>query len=117
MIVVLPWPGRKLWPNARTHYHSKAAMVADYRFVAYERCVEGLEHPLPAEGKLPLSVTFCAPTKGKRDLDNMFASIKGGLDGVADALEIDDCRFEPVTLRRGEVVKGGLVFVQIGGVQ
>ena len=35
-------------------------------------------------------VAFFPPRKGRRDLDNCLASIKSGLDGVADVLCVDD---------------------------
>ena len=35
-------------------------------------------------------------------------------DGISQALGIDDQLFEPLTLRRGEPVKGGRVVLEVG---
>lgn len=36
------------------------------------------------------------PDHRERDRDNLLASMKAGLDGVASALQIDDSRFRPI---------------------
>jgi hypothetical protein len=48
----------------------------------------------------------------KAYLDNRIAQFKAGQDGIAQALAVDDSRFEP-TYRRGDPVKGGKVVVEI----
>lgn len=65
-------------------------------------------------GLFPLSLEFCPPTKRKFDRDNALAAMKGALDGLAQALEIDDSQFEPILLRRGQPTPGGVVIVRIG---
>lgn len=59
-----------------------------------------------------LSITFNPPDKRRRDLDNMLASCKAMLDGLASAMKVDDYEFT-ITLRRGDPVKGGAVAVVI----
>lgn len=59
---------------------------------------------------IPVTITFHPPTKRRYDLDNRIASFKAGQDGIAQALAVDDSRFEP-TYKRGEPVKGGKVVV------
>jgi crossover junction endodeoxyribonuclease RusA len=49
-----------------------------------------------------LTLTFCPPDNRRRDLDNMFAAMKYGIDGIADAMNIDDSEFS-YTIRKGEV--------------
>jgi hypothetical protein len=39
--------------------------------------------------------------------------MKAGLDGIAQALEVDDNRFRP-RLEVGDVVRGGVVIVTVG---
>jgi crossover junction endodeoxyribonuclease RusA len=68
------------------------------------------EIEVPEEGAISLRLVFRAPDKRARDLDNMLASVKAGLDGLADALHVNDQRFT-LTLERGEPHKGGLVEV------
>lgn len=63
---------------------------------------------------LPVEWTFCYPTNARRDRDNLLAACKAYQDGIADALGIDDTIFEPIVLRRGDVLRGGKVIVTIG---
>lgn len=65
-------------------------------------------------GDIPLTLTFHAPDRRKRDRDNCLAASKHMLDGVALALGIDDSRFEPLIVRRGDVTPGGALVVEIG---
>jgi crossover junction endodeoxyribonuclease RusA len=63
-----------------------------------------------------LVVTFCPPDERKRDLDNMLAAIKSGLDGIADAIGMDDSRWE-ITMRRGACKRpDGAVLIEFGAV-
>ncbi|MBN9569001.1 MAG: endonuclease [Alphaproteobacteria bacterium] len=48
---------------------------------------------------LRVRITFHPPDRRHRDTDNMLASIKAGLDGVADVIGIDDSRWELVLSR------------------
>jgi crossover junction endodeoxyribonuclease RusA len=48
-------------------------------------------------------------------LDNLLASMKAGLDGLADALGVDDSRWR-LLIEMGEPVKGGCVCVKVGAV-
>ncbi|AZB63881.1 endodeoxyribonuclease RusA [Cereibacter sphaeroides] len=59
-----------------------------------------------------LRFTFRPPDRKGRDKDNMIASIKAGIDGLADALGVDDRRFE-MDFEIGEPVKNGAVIVEV----
>ena len=75
----------------------------------------GKRPPSTLPEKIPLLITFCPPTKARRDIDNMLASIKAALDGVAEAWGVDDSRFRP-SLDIGPVVKHGAIKIEILGV-
>ena len=60
-------------------------------------------------------ITFVQPDRRGRDRDNLLAACKPMLDGVADALGVNDSQFEPVTIRREYGKKPGAVRVEIGG--
>jgi crossover junction endodeoxyribonuclease RusA len=107
MIVVLPWPPKELSPNARTHWARKAAAAKMYRNLAHWSTVA-----LGAKAGASVSVKFSPPDLRPRDLDNMLASIKSGLDGIASAIGIDDSQWS-LTITKGEPVKGGLVTVEV----
>jgi crossover junction endodeoxyribonuclease RusA len=105
MIVVLPWPPKELSPNARTHWARKAKAAKSYRNIAAWMTPRG-------EPGRTVSITFNPPDLRPRDLDNMLASIKSGLDGIASAIGIDDSQWS-LTITKGEPVKGGLVTVEV----
>ncbi len=107
--IILPWPPRELSPNARVYRLKKAAIAKRYRAEAYERAGMNLL-PMPSEGGIALRFDFHPPDKRRRDLDNMLASIKSAIDGIADAHEVNDQRFG-FWLSRAEPVKGGRVVV------
>ncbi len=96
MIIVLPWPDRKLSPNARAHWrvtsHAKKKARRDAAFLTLE-ALQGRK--IASDGPLPFRVTFYPPDKRLRDDDNMVGSFKASRDGIADALAVDDRRFQP----------------------
>ena len=110
--IVCNWPNPILSPNKKVHWAQKARAAKIYRSHAYLMAREAIvrkevnePHVLHAlsearKGDFSLSVcvTFCPPDKRHRDRDNMIASFKSGQDGIADALLINDVRFEPTYL-------------------
>lgn len=112
-MLTLPWPHKDLSPNARKHRVAVAPIRKRARHDAGWLCKEaGLHFPHLAEKGLHLRITFCPPDRRRRDLDNMLASIKSHLDGVADVIGVDDSKWE-LTIRRGDVVKGGAVQIEV----
>lgn len=107
----LPWPPSSLSPNARGHWSIKAKAAKKYRKDA-QIIAQALGCRALDCDRLTVEVTFQPPDKRQRDTDNMLASIKSGLDGIADATGVDDSRWN-YGLARGEPVKGGMVLVQV----
>ena len=60
-----------------------------------------------------VSLTFVPPDRRRRDLDNLLASMKSGLDGLADAMGIDDSHWKLAIEMSPETVKGGAVLVTV----
>lgn len=117
--VELPFPDAALFPNRANGRHWSGLRKAKdaARNTALEVTAYTLQKTFGRTfivGDIPLAITFHAPDRRKRDRDNCLAAAKHQLDGVALALGIDDSRFEPLTVRRGEPVKGGLMVVEIG---
>ncbi len=110
MSCVLPWPPKELNPNARMHHMALAKAKKAYK----EACM--LQAKSQKLGKvdsdaLHLTITFHQPDRRLRDLDNMLASIKRGLDGLRDVLGVDDSRWG-LTIRKADTI-GGFVRVEI----
>lgn len=92
LIVMLPWPPKALSPNSRKHWRAVAKAKAAYRAAcATQAVVQGAKR-ISAE-KLAVHLEFHPPDKRRRDMDNMIASMKSGLDGLADVLGVDDNRW------------------------
>jgi crossover junction endodeoxyribonuclease RusA len=120
MNVTLPWPDRRLSPNARLHWRAKAQAVKQARWDASYAVLQAANGSLNEwrravvdQTRIPLKVKFYPPDARWRDDDNMVGSFKNYRDGVADALSIDDRRFaaeyhfcEPEKPGRVEVVVG-----------
>jgi crossover junction endodeoxyribonuclease RusA len=106
--VVLPWPPSALRPNASSPGNWRRKSEAAKR---YKRdCI--LLTPKSIADGTHLAITFRPPDKRRRDLDNMLASFKAGIDAIAQVMGVDDYRFS-ISLARGEPIKGGQVVVCI----
>lgn len=121
----LPWPSAKLNPNQSKGMHWAATSSLrkkarnDAAWVTKSAMLQRLLERLPAldfgKGSVPLTITFIQPDRRARDRDNLLAALKSSLDGVADALGVNDSQFEPVTIRREYGAKPGSVRIEIGG--
>lgn len=108
----LPWPAKELSPNFRGHWSVVAKAKKAYRL----KCKQlGLAGGLHLANKNPSSVKvhliFCQPDRRDRDWDNMLASMKSGLDGLADAMGVDDSKWRPTFDVADDPVKHGKVLV------
>ena len=85
--VVLPWPPKELSPNARLHHMALHRVKKAYRTACWLQARKaGMSAAtlLGAE-EAEVHLVFYPPDKRNRDADNMLASMKAGLDGLADA--------------------------------
>lgn len=120
MLIELPFPPSELNPNRKNgrHWGATHAVKAKYRQDCWNLALMAINtwqhggYVAPA-GDIPLTLTFVQPDKRRRDRDNLLASCKAALDGVAAALKVDDSRFEPVTIRREFGKKPGAVIVEV----
>ncbi|UOF76778.1 rus-a like endodeoxyribonuclease [Caudoviricetes sp.] len=110
--VMLPWPDKLLSPNARTHWAKKAEAAKGYRQLSNVLTRRAMGGDALQGQAAHLDIVFHPPTHTRRDLDNCLSSIKSGLDGIADAIRMDDSRWS-LGLSWGSVVKGGTVRITI----
>jgi len=116
--VTLPFPDRRLNPNNSKgrHWASAVALRKAARIgAAHLTRIAGAGHHFEPGQELELVITFIQPDRRARDRDNLLAACKPMLDGVADALGVNDSQFEPVTIRREYGKKPGAVMIRIGG--
>lgn len=90
--VTLGWPPRELSPNSRCHWAKKAKAAKAYRLDCFYLAKEA-KVTAPAEGPINLRIEFVPPSLRAYDADNCVAQIKAGLDGLAEALKVNDKRF------------------------
>ena len=109
MKIVLPWPAKALWPNARVHWAVKAAAVKKARQDAYWLATSQRFVVPPVA---TLRVTFHAPTRRRPDDDNAVSALKPARDGLADASGCDDSEWSVVPVR-GRAMGGGCVIVEV----
>ena len=113
MQITLPWPPRVLSPNMRGHWATKARFAKRYRQECYLRAQALGARPLQEEPEtLRIRIVFMPPDRRSRDLDNLLASMKHGLDGLAQALGVDDRIFRP-SIDVGEIVPDGAVRIHV----
>lgn len=105
----LPYPDPALSPNAsKRHWRAKqpakqtAKTYGYYQAFPFRSMFAGVD-------VLQMSLTIYPPNKKRRDLDNVYASMKSILDGICDGLEIDDSQIHKVTLEWGAVMKSGAI--------
>lgn len=113
LTLTLPWPLAALSPNTRhSHWSQLARAKARYRAACAMTASSQGARPIKAT-ELAVSLVFVPPDRRARDLDNLIASMKSGLDGLADVLCIDDSRWT-LTARKacGDEI-GGFVRVEV----
>lgn len=112
MNVTLPWPPSALRPNASSPgaWRRKQAAAKAYRAQCLPLCRTALHRP--DYSTVHVHMDFAPPDRRRRDLDNMLASFKHGLDAVSEAIGIDDSDFS-LSLRKVEPVKHGAVHVEV----
>lgn len=116
-MIVLPWPDKRLSPNARQHWAVLAKVKKQARADAHILATVALslkdKRAIAAgNGKIPIEVRFYPPDNRHRDDDNAIASFKAARDGIADSIGVDDRRFRPV-YRFMDTDKPGRVEVEI----
>lgn len=88
VVIEYPWPSKELFQNFRCHWARRAKATRDARFAAKmltRQCI----HQTPS---LVLHVEFNPPSNRGRipDCSNVIGACKAMVDGIADALEVDD---------------------------
>jgi crossover junction endodeoxyribonuclease RusA len=97
ILVALPWPDKRVSPNYRQshHWRSYAPAVKAQRFQAHQLALAAFmpNRPKFDSERILVEVHFYPPDRRGRDEDGMIGSAKSAIDGIADALNVDDKRF------------------------
>jgi crossover junction endodeoxyribonuclease RusA len=118
--IELAWPSPKLSPNARVHWAEKSRFTKASKDTAYWITKAALGAKFGPTFKFQhggedIPVRLLAhPIKGKArpDADNLIASCKAFLDGIALGLSVDDKHFRP-TLEWADPAPNGKLFFEV----
>ena len=112
--IALPWPDKALWQNTKPHWSIIAAATKAARLYAWTATLEHGGRHMAFTGRPRLVWTFHPPPRSTADLPNAIAAMKPSIDGIQDAIQIDDRHFlNAFPEEFGESVKGGKVIVTI----
>ena len=114
--LVLPFP-----PSGNTYYRSirmgrSCRVLLSKRGREYKQTVSDMiaaidEPAFPLTTRLGISIMLHAPTRRKCDLDNYTKALFDALES-AGVIENDN-QFDVMTVKRGEVIRGGRAIVHI----
>lgn len=111
-MIELPFPPSSLSGHANGHWRSKAGIVAKHREWARLATLASDHAPVPEAGDIRIVITFYPPSN-RGDRVNYPNRMKPAIDGIAEALGVNDKRFLP-SYHFSEPIKGaGKVVVEI----
>ena len=92
LVITLPLPPKELSPNTRVHWGRKARATKKYRLAAAVATEVALKEQGGSGdyGIAKVQVTLYNRTAHRRDGDNLIATMKAAVAGIADLLEVDD---------------------------
>lgn len=119
LVIRLPYPAKELMPNrAKGVYWGALKSIREQQRLAGKICTQAaLEITGPQEWKelIPLSLLYLMPPKrSKADLDGLLSASKHILDGMAEALGVDDKRFCPILVDKVKGDGEGFLIAAVG---
>ena len=111
--ITLGWPPSELSPNKRLHWAVKRLHTQRYRESCFWQAqCEGIRPNQVYKAPVSIHLTFVPPDRRHYDEDNLVARSKALLDGLSDAMGINDREFRlSHELDREHI--GGMVKVRI----
>lgn len=101
-VIVLDFPPKDLFPNRSSgkHWGSLYKLKSDYRESSTWLAKSQLGDWKHNGNPIVLTLAFHMPDKRWRDADNCLAAAKAGIDGLADAIMVNDRIFNPIIVQR-----------------
>ena len=93
-LIEIPWPPATLSGHNNGHWSSKTGIVAKHRTWAKLATLAADPIPVPDTGDIRVSFTFYPPDN-RGDRCNFPCRLKPAIDGIAEALGVNDKRFLP----------------------
>ena len=110
--VFLPWPDKILSPNARPHWGALGRAKKKAKADAYYAALAAGLGKIHAD-EIRVTLSFYPPGAYGYDDDGLSARMKAALDGISQAIGVDDSRFRLGAIVRGPIEKHGMVKVQL----
>ena len=107
--IILPYPNPALMPNRKHGHHWATTQQAKAKARQEAYLLSG---SLKYTGG-GLKITFYTPDNRKRDLDNLLAAMKPALDGMAQAIGVDDALFDEIHLKKTKAQNKAAARVEI----
>lgn len=118
----LSFPASELMQNRREGRHwsyaheAKVAQRQEAYLLARQSITQsGFE--LRPSARYRITMTFHPPDARRRDVSNLHAAMKAALDGIAEAMGIDDSAFTEHEQRMGAMRYGGCVAVTVSEIR
>lgn len=102
VLLTYDWFPDELRPNARVDKYKKNRIFQQYK---QHGTLGSSRIKMDDSKNIALTMLFYPPDNRRRDLDNMLASCKALLDGIAQGMGIDDRAFRPITIDVMDVFK------------
>jgi crossover junction endodeoxyribonuclease RusA len=96
-VIVLPFPPAEFSGHNTGAWFTKSPLIAAYRLEAKlltKTWMRETGFQVPPSGDILISFRFVPPDK-RGDRTNFAGRLKPQIDGIADALEVNDARFLP----------------------
>lgn len=115
--LTLPWPNKLLWPNgSRGNHHAVSGQKKKHRGWATAETWRFARSWPHDEGDIAIKLIVSAKPRGPLpDRDNCAAACKAYLDGIADALKVNDRRFAAPVVEYAQTRTGSFV-IEVGAV-
>ena len=115
MKVELPFPPSELFPNRMKGraWASLYKIKGKCRETGFYLTKQEKRNWTWNGGNIKIKLMYVMPDKRLRDIDNCLAASKSLLDGLADALQVNDRFFKPIELNWEYGDKPGKIIVEI----
>lgn len=114
----LSFPAPELMQNRREGRHwsyaheAKVAQRQEAYLLARQSITQSGFEARP-DARYRVEMVFCPPDNRRRDVSNLHAAMKAALDGIAEAMGVDDSRFTEHQQRMGAMHYSGRVVVKV----
>ena len=106
--IKMPWYSKELSPNTRVHWSVESRAKRQHKELAKIYTMNAKVKFDKDKSRVFLNITYCPPSRRRMDLDNCLASSKAYIDGISEALSIDDSRFSIQMQMSDEIYDGSI---------